>query len=179
MNYLRWFLCSYGFDSPREFWLSVFPSFKYNTQGIAFSLSVAVAVVSEFLGLSPLIVAAMFAGVVVETITGIRASGILKQPFESFRFSRCVIKVFIWCFLFFLLHCFSKEMTGREGWMFSVGRMMFDVMYVTTMIYFCVEYVTSILENLAVIDGKPKDTLINAMKDAFEVMFDNLKRLFK
>ncbi|WP_195334094.1 phage holin family protein [Bacteroides salyersiae] len=177
MNYIERFLATYGFDGIKGFLLSLFPSFKYGTQVPAFSLSVLVAIISEFLGTSPLLVLVMFLAVIVETTTGRRASKKRGEPFESFKFSRCVIKVFVWCFLFFMFHSFSKDMQMHDGWVFILGVIFFDVIHVATMVYFCIEYGTSILENLAVIDGKPKETLIVAMSDVWTSLIGKFKNL--
>ena len=74
MNYIERFLATYGFDGIKGFLLSLFPSFKYGTQVPAFSLSVLLAVISEVLGISPLLVLVMFLAVIIETTTGRRAS---------------------------------------------------------------------------------------------------------
>ena len=97
----------------------------------------------------------MFIIVIVETVTGIKASKKKGISFESFRFSRCIIKVFVWAFLFFMFHSFAADLDSKEGWVFAIGGVLIDVLHVTTMVYFCIEYGTSILENLAVLDGKP------------------------
>lgn len=175
MNFITKFLDSYGFDGPKDFLFSLFPSFRYGIQIPAISLSAVVAVFSEFLGFSPVIVFVMFMAVIVETLTGIRASTKSGHPFESFKFSRCIIKVVIWCFLFFMFHSFSNDMAEKTGWMFAMGVVLFDIMHVTTMVYFCVEYGTSILENFAVLDGKPKETLINAIKETCTSMINQFK----
>ena len=44
------------------------------------------------------------------------------------------------------------------------------------MTWFCVEHVTSILENLAVIDGKPKDTLIRQVGMLWVTVTDKFKK---
>lgn len=179
MSYIERFLATYGFDGIKDFLLSLFPSFKYGTQVPAFSLSVTVAIVSEFLGISPVLVVVMFMAVIVETTTGRKASKKRGEPFESFKFSRCVIKVFVWCFLFFMFHSFSKDMQMHDSWIFLLGVIFFDIVHVATMVYFCVEYGTSILENLAMLDGKPKDTLIVAMSDVWISLINRFKTLKK
>jgi hypothetical protein len=142
----------------------MFPSFKYGLGAQALSVSAIVGVISEWLGFSPALVVVMFLTVIIETVTGIRASTKLGQHFESFKFSRCIIKVAIWCFLFFFFHAFSKDMARHTGAVYSAGVWFFDIVNVTTMAYFVIEYGTSILENLSVIDGKPKETLINTLR---------------
>ncbi|MGL4852893.1 MAG: phage holin family protein [Phocaeicola sp.] len=169
------FFNTYGFDGFKGFTLSLFPSFKYGHQGVTISLSAILAIISKFIGVSPIIVFVMFVAVLVETFTGTRASQKVGIPFESFRFSRCVIKVFIWVFLFFMFHNFSQDMATKSGWVFILGSVFFDILHLATMIYFCIEYTTSILENFAVLDGKPKDTFINYISILFTALIDKLK----
>ena len=68
-------------------------------------------------------------------------------------------------------------MQMHDGWVFLLGVIFFDVIHVATMVYFCIEYGTSILENLAVIDGKPKETLIVAMSDVWTSLISKFKNL--
>ena len=63
------FLETYGFDGIKGFLLSLFPSFKYGVAGQTISISAVLAVVSEWLGISPFLVLVMFLAVVVETWT--------------------------------------------------------------------------------------------------------------
>lgn len=170
------FLETYGFDGVKGFFLSLFPSFKYDTAAVTIPASVVLAVISELLGVSPFIVVVMFLAVLVETVTGIRASKKQGGHFESFKFSRCVIKVFVWVFLFFMFHSFSKDMGTHPGnWIYQCGVWVFDVLHVTTMIYFVIEYATSILENLAVLDDKPKETLVMAIGQVFDSVVSKFK----
>lgn len=176
MHLLNRFLSTYGFEGVRGFLISLFPSFKYGTEPHTLTFSAVLAVICEFLGISPFLVLVMFVAVIVETLTGIRASQKQGMRFESFKFSRCIIKVFIWVFLFFFLHSFAKDMQFRgDDWIYRCGVYFFEVMNVMTMIYFVIEYLTSILENLAVLDGKPKETLIVAITDVFKSMVTRLK----
>lgn len=170
------FLETYGFDGIKGFLLSLFPSFKYGVAGQTISVSAVLAVVSEWLGISPFLVLVMFLAVVVETWTGYKASKKQGGHFESVKFSRCIIKVFIWVTLFFIFHSFAKDMQSHEdNWIYLSGVYAFEVLHVTTMFYFAIEYTTSILENLAVLDGKPKESLVVAIGSMFESLFSKLK----
>lgn len=171
------FFSTYGFDGIKGFALSLFPSFKYGNQATVLSISTVLAIVGQWLGVSPAIVLVMFIAVLVETFTGIRASKKQGIDFESFRFSRCIVKVFIWVFLFFMFHSFAADLGNKSGWVFLLGGVFFDILHLATMIYFCIEYATSILENLAVLDGKPKETFINAIGSLFSSLIDKLKNL--
>ena len=163
------FLDTYGFDGLKGFLLSLFPSFKYGVAGQTLSVSAILGFISSLLGISAFLIPVMFVAVVIETWTGIKASKKQGIPFESIRFSRCVIKVFIWVSLFFMFHSFAMDMQTHDDWVHVAGFYFFEILHVATMMYFVIEYSTSILENLAVLDGKPKETLVVA----FGAMFDN------
>lgn len=170
------FLETYGFEGFRGFLLSLFPSFKYGVAGQTISLSAVLAVVSEWLGMSPFLVLVMALAVVVETWTGFKASKKQGGHFESVKFSRCIIKVFVWVALFFMFHSFAMDMqTHEDNWVYQSGVYVFEVLHVATMLYFVIEYSTSILENLAVLDGKPKETLVLAIGSMFDSLFSKLK----
>ena len=139
----------------------------------------ALGVVAEVLGLTPGLVVAMFVAVLVETFTGIKASSKRGEKFESFKFSRCILKLTIWVVIIYVLHQFTCEMESGDSYFYQFGYVVFMLMKVSVMMYFCVEYVTSILENLAEIEGKPKDSLVNMMWEAFRNATAQLSNIFK
>ena len=161
------FLSSYGFNSVHDLLLSLSPSLKYGQGTQAVGVSAVVAIFAEFMGFTPLIVIAMFLAVVVESVTGVRASSKQGQPFESWKFSRCVLKVFIWVALFFMFNTFKVDAEMRHGILWSCAATIYTLMQITTMVYFVVEYATSIAENLAILDGKPKDAYVKGIKNMF------------
>lgn len=109
------FVATYGYDSPKEFFLSVAPSFKYNLQFPAISFSAVTAVVSEWIGITPFLAMAMLVAIVSEMWTGIRASKVQGIGFESFRFSRCIIKLCIWLTIIYIHHLVLSGEQGRSG----------------------------------------------------------------
>lgn len=161
------FLSSYGFNGIRDFALSMFPSFKYGQGREALGLSAIIAFIAKIMGITPLVVVAMFVVVLVESVTGIGASNKQGKPFESWRFSRCIIKVSIWVSLFFMFNAFKLDAEVKDGVLWQFAVFIYTLMQITTMIYFVVEYATSIAENLAILDGKDKDAYIKAIKELF------------
>ena len=171
------YLSTYGYDSIPDFLLSVAPSFKYGLQVPAISLSAVAAFVTQWLGLSPFLAVAMLVAIATEMRTGIRASRRQGIPFESFRFSRCIIKLSIWLVLIYVIHAFYKECLLQEEVVYhTVVALFFSVVKFFVMSWFCVEHLTSILENLAVIDGKPKDELINKVSDLWGEVTEQIRR---
>lgn len=178
IRFLTKFVGTYGYDSLREFFLSVAPSFKYNLQLPAISFSAATAIASEWMGITPLLAIAMLVAIVSEMWTGIRASRVQGIVFESFRFSRCILKLCIWLTIIYIVHSFYSESRNgaEESAVMLLASLFFLVVKAFVMTWFCVEHVTSILENLAVIDGKPKDALIRQVELLWATVSDKFKR---
>ena len=172
------FVATYGYDSPKEFFFSVAPSFKYNLQFPAISFSAVTAVVSEWIGITPFLAMAMLVAIVSEMWTGIRASKVQGIGFESFRFSRCIIKLCIWLTIIYITHSFYLESKAgaEESFVMLLATLFFSIVKVFVMTWFCVEHVTSILENLAVIDGKPKDALIKQVGILWVTVTDKFRK---
>lgn len=177
-TYIQRILDSYGYESITEFLLSLCPSFKYHIQVPTLTISSVIALIAHILGVGPLIVAAMLIAVCVETSTGIWASHIKKITFESFKFSRCVLKVFIWMSLIFMVNAFYLECSDSEEWYNQLGSFFFAVVKLFVLAYFVIEYLVSIMENLAVIDGKPKTEFIDGVKSLLASLMQVLKSKF-
>lgn len=178
IRFISQFIATYGYPSPRDFLLSVAPTFKYGLQLPAITLSALTAVAGEWIGITPFLGCAMLVAIVAEMWTGIQASRVQGIGFQSFRFSRCIIKLCIWLVILFIVHSFWRECeAGAAGsFVLLLSALFFSVVKVFVMTWFCVEHVTSILENLAVIDGKPKDALIRQIGVLWNTVTDKFKR---
>lgn len=173
------FLATYGWASNKEFMLSLFPSAKYGTIGGNIGFAAVSAFFVEYLGISPALIPALVIILATELWTGIRASTKVKrEKFESGKFSRFVIKLCVWMVLFYTAHSFMNEYRGQETLVQILAFTFFEVLKVFLMSLFLVENVTSILENLAVLDGKPKAAYIDKTKELFNAFFKALKGLF-
>ncbi len=175
---IRRFLSTYGWASNRDFLLSLFPSVKYGTMGGSISFAAVSAFFVQYLGISPALIPALVIILATELWTGVRASRKRKEPFESNKFSRFVLKLCVWMVLFYTAHSFMNEYRGQETLVQILAFTFFEVLKVFLMSLFLVENVTSILENLAVLDGKPKDTYVEKTKDLFNAFFKALKGIF-
>ena len=81
-NYLIKFLAVYDWNSFEEFFLSIFPSFKYQLHGAVLTVSLLSGVVNYLFGITPALALAMLAAIVVEVWTGISASRRKGNKFE-------------------------------------------------------------------------------------------------
>lgn len=176
MMLLDKFLLSYGFDSVGALVQSIFPSTKYAGVGQSAALSSVLGCVCSVLGVWPVLAVAMVLIMLVELVSGIYASHKRRERFESCKFSRFLLKLFIWFVLFMSCQVFaffaSRYDARSLAWI--VGAWFFDVLTVILMIAFVVENATSILENLASIDGREKSYYIDAVKGAARAAVDRL-----
>ncbi len=172
------FLTTYGWVSNKEFMLSMFPSAKYGTVGGSVSFAAVSTFFVQYLGISPALVPCLVVVIATELCTGILASHKRKEPFESSKFSRFAIKLCVWMVLFYTSHSFMNEYSERETLVQVMAYTFFEVLKVFLMSSFVIENTTSILENLAVLDGKPKDAYITKTKELFNAFFKTLKGIF-
>ena len=178
LNSIRRFLSTYGWVSNTEFMLSLFPSAKYGMIGGSVSLSAISALFVHYLGISPALIPAIAIIIVTEIWTGIRASAKQGKAFESFKFSRCVIKIAIWFALFHCAQSFRNEFESPSTFVEQLGFLFFDVLKLLFMILFVIENTTSIMENEAVLDGKDKSAYIEYVKELFKTFFGAVKGIF-
>lgn len=178
LNSIRRFLSTYGWVSNKEFMLSLFPSAKYGMIGGSVSLSAISALFVHYLGISPALIPAIAIIIVTEIWTGIRASAKQGKAFESFKFSRCVIKIAIWFALFHCAQSFRNEFESPSTFVEQLGFLYFDVLKLLFMILFVIENTTSIMENEAVLDGKDKSAYIECVKELFKTFFGAVKGIF-
>jgi hypothetical protein len=162
-NYFIKFLAVYDWNSFEELFLSIFPSFKYQLHGAVLTLSLLSGVINSVFGVTPALAFAMFVAIIIEVWTGIKASKLKGIDFESFRFSRCVIKILIWLSILYIINAFKKEFDNSTNWIDIAALNFFKFTFVVCLTGFLVEYVTSILENVSVLKGKEKTAIINAI----------------
>ena len=174
-NYINKFLSSYEYGSLNEFVLSLFPSFKYQLQGLMLMISFISGTVNYFFGMKPALAIAMFIAIIIEVVTGIKASKKQGHKFESFKFSRCVLKIGIWLLILYIIHAFVKEYENQTNLIQIAAYTFFNFVYVVSLTGFLVEYITSIFENIAVIQGKPKTQIIEAIQGGWTGLINQIK----
>ena len=128
-------------------------------------LTVPVAGVSTFfenyLGLKALTVFSFVLLLGLELVSGILVSILIKkEKLKSRRFGRFGFKVFIWMLLFFIIHSFKMEWKDKSVVVYGV----FDWLLNLVMVYVCLEYFISVLENVGVLSGRTDLKLIRALR---------------
>ena len=169
-------LMSYGYDSVAALMSSVFPSTKYVSIGQSVALSSVWGFICSVLGIWPILALAMIFVMIIELVSGVTASHKRMEHFESSKFSRFVLKLFIWFSLFVSCQMFSyfAAQYGHNTLQWMVGAWFFDVLTVILMMAFVVEHTTSILENMACIDGREKSYYIDVVKRVAATAIDRI-----
>lgn len=172
---LKRMLYSYGYLSVHAFAQSLFPSTKYVSPACTVGISSVLGAVAAMMGLWPFLLLAMVLVMTIELVSGLMASHVRKEKFESAKFSRFVLKLCIWFILFVSVQLFAI-IARHEGTMliWELTGTLFDVITIILMVCFLVENVTSILENLSCIDGKDKSYYIDLIMDAVGIAFKKI-----
>lgn len=167
-TYLTKFLAAYDWDSFQDFVYSLFPSQKYHLQHFVGVMSILAGIVNYMFGITPALAMTMFIAIIVEIVTGIRASKRQGLKFESFKFSRAIIKIAVWMTILFIVHAFEREFEGSTNYVRLATYYFFNFVFVAFITAFLIEYITSILENVSILKGKEKTALIEALQGAWK-----------
>lgn len=158
----------YGWDSAKEFLLSLFPSVKYHLTLSIIGGGAIGAIIQELFGFNWLSVVAFILMAVVELFTGLYASLAVKNElYESHKIGRFTIKLFVYLAVFFIVYTFEKDFKETR----PVVSAFFEWFYNGLFIYTAQEYLVSVLENIAVIRGKSKTFFIEAIKEKIKNLF--------
>lgn len=154
-------LRGFEYNSISDWFCSMFPSFKYSSTVFLATISVTSSGVEKFFGIDFLALASFALVMVVELVSGITASIIKKEKFSSSRLSRFMFKFFYYLVLIsapFLLSSYYRT-HDRDNTAFIYEWVQ---TFLIMQIFF--ENMISILENIAVIDGKDKTHIIAKIK---------------
>jgi len=170
------FLAAYDWHSFEEFVLSIFPSYKYQLHGAVLAISFLSGSVNYLFGVTPALAIAMFMAIVIEVWTGIRASKRQGKSFESFRFSRCIIKIAIWLAILYIIHAFKREFQESTNLIDIAAYGFFSFIFVCVSdCFFWLSMLLLFLENVSVLKGKEKTALIEAIQGGWQNLIYNIK----
>jgi hypothetical protein len=160
-NYFNYLLSGFEFNSVGDFFHSLIPTVKYN---LLFMLVVSIplsTIIDRLFGLDALAIGALVVAMTVELISGIYASHIQKIEFSSKRLSRFSIKTACYLILISIPYLFASSYKHHGN---ETAAQVFDWLHVFLVTQIVLEHILSILENLAVIQGKPKTYWIDMIK---------------
>jgi len=169
---LTFVLENFGFSCKYEFMGSMI-----KTKLLALTLPIAgiSSIIETYFGLQGLTVLSFVLLVTLELFSGLCASKVNKQKISSKKFGRFGFKLFVWITLLFVLNSLRLEYSSYDDTIGRTSYLLFNWLHSTIFIYVNIEYLISVLENLGVISGKEKGTLISAIKNKLKNLIKNDK----
>lgn len=166
MKQLMKILQSFEWNSALDMAHSLVPSQKYGAIPLTITLSAALAFTEHLLGMNIFSVLFFALALAVELYTGLKASRVKGEKLSSTRMSRFGVKLASYLIIIGMFWGFRKD-AARESQHLLAS--LFTYLWAFSLLYVAAELSISILENLAVIDGKPKDAYIQKIKDKFKL----------
>jgi hypothetical protein len=161
VRYLSNLLAGFEYNSIADFGNSLLPTLKYNMLSLMLLFTFPVAMIDKIFGLDYMAVLALLLVMVAELVSGIYASHITKQAFSSKRLSRFSFKTACYLILIAVPFLFYSSYKERN----SLAASIFEWLHVFMVVQIVLENVFSILENIAIIQGKDKTYWIDKIKN--------------
>jgi hypothetical protein len=159
------FVSHFGFENMSDFVNSlVHPKlllFTLPTTLLGFSLF---SFIEKWFGLSYMVFVAFIVVLFLELVSGLAASLIKGVKISSTRFSRFGLKVLVWMGLILVTNSFQLSYLGRTDIISKLTYNLFYMLHGLMVVYICIEYMISILENLSVITGNKENKFLNFLK---------------
>jgi phage-related holin len=135
---------------------------------IAMSLTLAgiTSMIEQFVGLEPLMFVAWIALLLVELITGIKASLYEGKKLESKKFSRFIFKVFIYIVMISITHLLH---IGSEGRFVSS---VYGFIYWLIIDYISIQLIISVFENLSRLGFQESSKVFKTIREYLNKWFD-------
>lgn len=160
-------LQGFEYDSSLEFLCSLVPSIKYQLLIVTLFISTIVAEIDVIFGLDAMAVGGLIAVMLLELGSGTYASRIQKQPFSSRRLSRFTFKMACYLILISVPYLFEISFKKHGN---GLASGLFGWLHVFLVVQIVVENIVSILENLALIQGKDKTYWIKKIKSKIDTL---------
>lgn len=165
MKFINDIFNGYQWAGIKGFFLSMFPSIKYELTLAIISLSSIGATVELLFGFKMWTFGCFIVAAVMELTSGIYASAVVqKQPLQSSKMGRFAFKLILLFAGLYILHGFANEYEERIPWVSSL----FNWVYVLVFVVGALEYAISILENRAIIEGKPKEYYTKRLREKLD-----------
>jgi len=160
-NFINNLLAGFEYDGIGSFMWSLCPTIKYDMAFLMVFLSVPLALVEQVFGLDYMAVGGLLLVMLLELASGTYASHISKQEFSSRKLSRFTFKSACYLVLISVPYLFYTSF-NRHG--STLAASIFEWLHLFLVVQIVLENIFSILENMAVIQGKPKTFWIDKIK---------------
>lgn len=131
-------------------------------------MSFCATVIEAAFGISWPAMIGFFIIMLVELLSGIRASQVRKEQFQSSRLKRFTFRIFQYLVLMSVPYLFQLSFEKRGN---DIAAGAFEWLQVFLIVQIVFENVISILENKSVIDGNDKTAIIMKIKAKLDSLF--------
>lgn len=172
MKFFNNLLKSFHYDNMNDFLTSLMPTSKYNITILVSSFSALMVsidkMVSVVFGLTGMAFISLVLILITELLSGLMASSVRKEAFESAKLRRFSFRLFYYLVLLSVPYLLSENYRIRGNF---VAHLAFDWLHVFLVIQIGFENIISVLENIAVIEGKDKSHIIRKIKNRLKTPF--------
>jgi len=145
---------------------SLAPSTKYQAMVPAsIMVSTLAMYIDRVFGLDAYAFGALLMVLITELVSGLGAARVRKDQISSLKLSRFSFKVFYYLVIIAVPYLFSVSFLAHDK---TAASVVFDYIHVFLVMQIVQENIVSILENVAVISGKPKTHWINHLSDKIQ-----------
>lgn len=163
---MEYIVKQFGFVSLSDFLGSFI---RVDLLGFTIPFAALAVLVEQYLGLRFIAAIAFTVLVFLEFVVGVGASVVVrKEKFDREKLLRFGLKFFVWITLFFILNSFKIQWNGTNLIVYGF----FDWLYDFIVSYVVLNYLVSVLENLAKATGKTNNILIEGIKKKIENYFN-------
>ena len=171
-NFFNNIVSQFGFSCTEDFNDSIIHT-KLMTVTLPFAgLS---ALFETIFGLHGFTIMAFAVLVFLELLTGLIASKVRGEAIVSNKFGRFGLKVLVWMSLLYVTNSMRLEYIDNDTNFGGLASTFFTWLHGTFFIYITIEYLISVLENLGVITGESKRSLINTIINKLNSFLGNEK----
>lgn len=170
MNQVTKLLRTFEFNGWSDLTSSLMPSLKYHYMTIAgFSFSSVSVITFKVLGLDVFASIAFVCVMLLEVLSGLRASHKTNVAASSTKMSRFSLKLACYCVVLFVCNSFAESFEAKGG---AVGAWFFSWLHLFSAIHIATENIFSIMENWAIIEGKDKTFYITKVQNKINKIFE-------
>lgn len=155
-------LAGFEYYSVSDFIQSLLPTLKYQTLLMTFTASALVSFVETVFGITWMAFISFFLVMVFELLSGTYASNIQGIPFSSSKLSRFTFKVACYMVLISVPYIFYINYKTQGN---VTASFIFEWLHIFLVVQIIIENILSIIENIAVIQGKPKSFWVDKIKE--------------
>jgi phage-related holin len=164
---MREFIKDWGYSSVHDLFETTLHYREFKPMfAMSLTLLGITSMIEQFVGLEPLMFLAWVALLLVELITGIKASLHEGRKIQSKRFGRFIFKVFIYISMISITHLLH---IGSEGRIISS---FYGFIYWLIVDYISIQLIISVFENLSRLGFQESSFVFKTIKDYLNKWFD-------